>query len=42
MDGHGLSEADAFSWVQKRAMQDRRTMRAVAEDVIAGDLAPEG
>ena len=42
MDGHGLSEAEAFSWVQKRAMQDRRTMRAVAEDVISGALAPEG
>lgn len=42
MDGHGLSEADAFSWVQKRAMQERRTMRAVAEDVISGALAPEG
>jgi response regulator NasT len=42
MDGHGLSESDAFSWIQKRAMQDRRTMRAVADEVIAGDLAPEG
>ena len=41
MDGHGLSESDAFSWIQKRAMQDRRTMRAVADEVIAGDLAPE-
>jgi AmiR/NasT family two-component response regulator len=41
MDGHGLSEADAFSWIQKRAMQERRTMRAVAGDVITGDLAPE-
>ncbi|HEX4867837.1 MAG TPA: response regulator [Acidimicrobiales bacterium] len=40
MDDHGMSEADAFSWVQKRAMQDRATMRAVAEKVIAGDLAP--
>ena len=41
MDGHGLSESDAFSWIQKRAMQDRRTMRAVADEVIAGDLSPE-
>ncbi len=41
MDSHGLSEADAFSWIQKRAMQDRRTMRAVAGDVITGDLVPE-
>ena len=41
MDGHGLIESDAFSWIQKRAMQDRRTMRAVADEVIAGELAPE-
>ena len=41
MDGHGLSESDAFSWIQKRAMQDRRTMRAVADDVIAGTLSPD-
>lgn len=40
MDDHGMSEGDAFSWIQKRAMQDRATMRAVAEQVIAGDLAP--
>jgi len=41
MDDHGMTEADAFSWIQKRAMQDRRTMRAVAEQVIAGDLSPD-
>src|SRR6187200_1115544 len=41
MDDHGYSEGDAFSWIQKRAMQDRRTMRAVADDVIAGTLAPD-
>jgi len=40
MDDHGMSEGDAFSWIQKRAMQDRATMRSVAEQVIAGDLAP--
>ena len=40
MDDHGLNESDAFSWIQKRAMQDRRTMRAVAEQVIAGELTP--
>jgi AmiR/NasT family two-component response regulator len=41
MDDHGLSEAEAFSWVQKRAMQDRKTMRAVASEVIAGELSPD-
>jgi two-component system, response regulator PdtaR len=42
MDDHGLSEADAFSWIQRRAMQDRKTMRAVAAAVISGELSPEG
>jgi response regulator NasT len=41
MDDHGMSEAEAFSWVQKRAMQDRVTMRSVADRVIAGDLSPD-
>ena len=41
MDDHGMTESDAFSWIQKRAMQDRRTMRAVAEQVISGDLSPD-
>ena len=40
MDAHDLSESEAFDWIQKRAMQDRRTMRAVAEQVIAGELSP--
>ena len=41
MDDHGMSEADAFSWVQRRAMQDRKTMRAVAAEIIAGELSPD-
>jgi response regulator NasT len=40
MDRYGLTEAEAFSFVQKRAMSDRTKMRVVAERVIAGDLAP--
>ena len=40
MDEHGMTESDAFSWIQKRAMQERATMRSIAEQVIAGDLAP--
>ncbi len=39
MDDHAMSESEAFSWIQKRAMQDRRTMRAVADQVIAGELS---
>jgi response regulator NasT len=41
MDEHGMTEGDAFSWVQKRAMQDRKTMKAVAEDIIGGSLRPD-
>ncbi len=41
MDDHGLSESEAFSWIQKRAMHDRKTMRAVAADVISGELGPD-
>src|SRR5262245_39878097 len=40
MDGHGLSETDAFSFIQKRAMADRTKMKVVAERIIAGELAP--
>jgi two-component system, response regulator PdtaR len=39
MDGRGLSEAEAFRHLQKRAMDERRSMRAVAEEVLA-DAAP--
>ena len=41
MDDHGLSESEAFSWIQKRAMQDRKTMRSVASDIVSGELAPD-
>jgi two-component system, response regulator PdtaR len=40
MDKHQLREADAFAFLQKRAMNERSTMRAVAERVIAGELEP--
>jgi len=40
MDAHGLSEQDAFSFIQRTAMQQRLTMRAVSEQVLAGELQP--
>ncbi len=40
MDEHGLSEQDAFGFIQRSAMQSRRQMRAVAEDILAGSLVP--
>jgi len=40
MDAHGLSEADAFTFIQRAAMSGRTTMADVAERVLAGTLAP--
>ena len=40
MDGHRLSEADAFGFIQRTAMRERVTMKAVAEKILAGELAP--
>ena len=40
MDNHHLSEQDAFSFIQKTAMRERLTMRAVAEAVLAGETVP--
>jgi two-component system, response regulator PdtaR len=33
---HGMSEPDAFRWIQKTSMDRRLTMREVAEVVLAG------
>jgi AmiR/NasT family two-component response regulator len=41
MDEHGLRESEAFSFIQRRAMSERTRMRAVAERVLAGEVAPE-
>jgi len=42
MDGHALSEADAFRFIQKRAMDERRSMRAIADEIVrGGSSAPE-
>ncbi len=37
---HGLSEAEAFRFVQRASMDSRRSMRAVADDVLEGVLLP--
>jgi response regulator NasT len=33
---HGMTEAQAFRWIQKASMDRRLSMRAVAEAVLAG------
>ncbi len=40
MDRHGLSESDAFSFIQQTAMRQRAKMRKVAEQVLDGSLEP--
>lgn len=40
MDEHKLSEGEAFSFIQKTAMSERRTMRSIGESIIAGELTP--
>ena len=40
MDRDGLTEQAAFDFLQKTAMASRRSMRAVADDVLAGTLTP--
>ena len=37
---HGLSEPEAFRWVQRASMDQRRSMRSVAQDVIDGVAVP--
>jgi response regulator NasT len=37
MTKHGLSEPEAFRWIQRAAMDNRTSMRTVAELVLAGD-----
>jgi response regulator NasT len=41
MDKHGMKEHDAFSWMQRRAMSERVTLKIVGERIIAGDLVPD-
>jgi AmiR/NasT family two-component response regulator len=37
---HGMTEPEAFRWVQRASMDRRLTMRAVAEAVLAGTERP--
>jgi AmiR/NasT family two-component response regulator len=37
MTAHAMSEPEAFRWIQRAAMDNRTSMRAVAELVLSGD-----
>jgi len=38
---HGMTEPEAFRWIQRASMDQRRSMRMVAQDVVDGLAAPE-
>lgn len=40
MDNHAMSENDAFNFIQKTAMQQRVTMKEIAQRIIDGELQP--
>lgn len=39
-DQHGMSESDAYGFIQRGAMNHRTTMKAVADMVVSGELRP--
>ncbi len=41
MDERGMSESDAFDWIQKQAMNSRVKAKDIAEQVIDGTLRPD-
>lgn len=41
IDQHKMTEADAYGFIQRGAMNHRTTMRSVAEMVIVGTLKPD-
>ena len=40
MDERGMTEQDAFTFIQRTAMSERTQMRAVAERIVDGSLRP--
>jgi response regulator NasT len=42
MDEFGMNEGAAFSFIQRRAMSERVTMRSIGQRIIDGDIKPDG
>jgi len=38
---HGMTEPEAFRWIQKTSMDRRMTMRALAQEILDGHASPE-
>ncbi|MEZ5239677.1 MAG: hypothetical protein R2716_12285 [Microthrixaceae bacterium] len=41
MDAHGMSEKDAFGFIQRTAMACAARCARCAEDILSGELTPE-
>ncbi|HEU5085068.1 MAG TPA: response regulator [Acidimicrobiales bacterium] len=41
MDSHAMAENEAFDWIQKTAMNNRVKAKDIAQQVIAGTIAPD-
>ncbi len=41
IDEHGMSESDAFAFIQRTAMSERTRMRDVADRILDGSLRPD-
>ena len=42
MEEQGMTEAEAFRWIQRTAMNQRTSMKALAESILAPGTADEG
>jgi two-component system, response regulator PdtaR len=42
MEERGITEAEAFRWIQRTAMNQRTSMKALAETILEPGVAPEG
>jgi len=41
MDERDMTESEAFRWIQRRAMDQRTTMKDIAQKVSSGELRPQ-
>jgi two-component system, response regulator PdtaR len=42
MADRGMTEAEAFRWIQQKAMNERTSMKALAQTILESDAAAEG
>ncbi len=42
MADQGMTEAEAFRWIQRTAMNERTSMKALAERILRPEVTPPG